>query len=123
MLNKDDLVKAVEAMTVLELNELVETLKVKFNVTGNIMVAATDGKDGASGEKEEKTSFNVVLKEIGSSKISVIKEVKVILGVGLKEAKDFVEKPGQPLKEGLNKEDAEAMKAKLESAGAVIELQ
>lgn len=119
-LTKEDLVKAVESMTVLELNELIETLKEKFNVTGAPMVAAAGN---ASGEAEEKTSFKVVLKEVGPNKINVIKEVKVILGVGLKEAKDFVEKPGQAIKEGLDKVAAEEIKSKLEAAGAVLELQ
>lgn len=120
---KEDLVKAVESMSVLELNELIETLKEKFNVTGTPMVAAAAGGEGAAGGDVEKSSFNVVLKEVGASKINVIKEVKTILEVGLKEAKDFVDKPGQVLKEGLNKEAAEEMKSKLEAAGAVVELQ
>lgn len=120
---KEDLVKAVETMSVLELNELIETLKEKFNVTGTPMMAVAGGGDDGGGGEAEKSSFNVVLKEVGTNKINVIKEVKAILGVGLKEAKDFVDKPGQALKEGANKEAAEEMKTKLEAAGAVVELQ
>lgn len=120
---KEDLVKAVETMSVLELNELIETLKEKFNVTGTPMMAVVGGGDDGGEGEVEKSSFNVVLKEAGANKINVIKEVKVILGVGLKEAKDFVDKPGQALKEGANKEVAEEIKAKLEAAGAVVELQ
>lgn len=119
---KEDLVKAVETMSVLELNELIETLKEKFNVTGTPMVAAAAGSGGDDGGEAEKSEFSVVLKEAGPNKINVIKEVKAILEVGLKEAKDFVEKPGQAIKEGLNKEAAEELKKKLEATGAVIEL-
>ena len=122
-LTKEDLGKAVEEMTVLELNDLIETLKEKFNVKGTPMMAVAAGGGEAGGAAEEKTSFKVVLKECGPNKINVIKEVKAILGVGLKEAKDFVEKPGQAVKEGVDKAAAEEIKTKLEAAGAVIELQ
>ena len=119
-MTKDDFIKAIEGMTVLELNDLVEALKEKFGVTGApVAVASAAGGGDAA---EEKSEFNIVLKEVGSNKIAVIKEVKAITGLGLKEAKGFVDNPGKPIKEGVAKAEAEEMKAKLEAAGAVVEL-
>ncbi len=120
-LTKEDFIKEIEGMSVLELNDLVEALKEKFNVSG-APVAVAGGGDSA-GAAEEKSAFNVVIKEIGSNKIAVIKEVKAILGVGLKEAKEFTEAVGKPLKENVDKAGAEEMKKKLEGAGALVELQ
>ncbi len=120
-LTKENFIKEIEGMTVLELNELVEALKEKFNVSGAPVMAA--GGQAPEAAQEEKTAFNVVLKEVGSSKIAVIKEVKALLGVGLKEAKEITEGVGKPIKEKVDKATAEDMKKKLEAAGASVELQ
>lgn len=118
-MTKDDFIKEIETMTVLELNDLVEALKEKFGVTGAPVVAAAGATAGGA---EEKSEFNVILKESGSNKIAVIKEVKAITGLGLKEAKEIVDNPGKAIKEAVAKDSAEEMKKKLEAAGAVIEL-
>ncbi len=120
-LTKEDFIKEIEGMSVLELNDLVEALKEKFNVSGAPVAVA--GAGAAAGAEEEKSAFNVVLKEIGSNKIAVIKEVKAILGVGLKEAKEITENVGKAIKENVDKAAAEEMKTKIEAAGATIELQ
>ena len=117
-MTKEDFIKAIEEMTVVELNDLVEALKEKFGVTGAPVAVATAAEDAAT----EKSEFNVVLKEAGANKIAVIKEVKAITGLGLKEAKELVDNPGKPIKENVAKADAEEMKTKLEAAGAVVEL-
>lgn len=122
-LAKEDFIKEIENMSVVDLHELVEAIKEKFGVTGAVAVAqAAGGADGGGGA-EEKSSFNVVLKEVGANKIAVIKEVKTILGLGLKEAKEIAETPDKAIKEGVDKKEAEEIKAKLEAAGAKIELQ
>lgn len=118
-MTKDDFIKEIEGMSVLELNELVEALKEKFGVTGAPLAVAGAVADGAA---EEKSEFNVVLKETGSNKIAVIKEVKAITGLGLKESKEIVDNPGKAIKEAVAKDAAEEMKKKLEAAGAVVEL-
>jgi large subunit ribosomal protein L7/L12 len=120
-LSKEDFIKEVETMTVVELNELVEALKEKFNVSAAPVAAA--GGVAASGGEEEKSSFDVILKETGSNKIAVIKEIKAIVGVGLKESKALADNPGQALKEGVDKATAEEIKEKLEAAGATVELK
>jgi len=121
---KEDFIKEVESMTVLELNELVEALKEKFGVSA-VAVAGGSGASGGDGSAaaEEKSTFDVILKESGPNKIAVIKEIKAITGLGLKESKDFADNPGKAIKEGLEKAAAEEMKKKLESAGAVVELK
>lgn len=119
-MTKDDFIKEIETMTVLELNDLVEALKEKFGVTGAPVAVA--GASAAAGGAEEKSEFNVILKESGSNKIAVIKEVKAITGLGLKEAKEIVDNPGKAIKEAVAKDSAEEMKKKLEAAGAVVEL-
>lgn len=121
-LAKEDFIKEIEKMSVVDLHELVEAIKEKFGVTGAVAAApaaAAAGGDGAA----EKSSFNVVLKEVGANKIAVIKEVKALLGLGLKEAKEVAETPDKAIKEGVDKKEAEEIKAKLEAAGAKIELQ
>ena len=121
-LAKEDFIKEIEKMSVVDLHELVEAIKEKFGVTGAVAAApaaAAAGGDGAA----EKSSFNVVLKEVGANKIAVIKEVKALLGLGLKEAKEIAETPDKAIKEGVDKKEAEEIKAKLEAAGAKIELQ
>lgn len=121
-LAKEDFIKEIENMSVVDLHELVEAIKEKFGVTGAVAVAQAAGGADAGGA-EEKSSFNVVLKEVGANKIAVIKEVKALLGLGLKEAKEIAETPDKAIKEGVDKKEAEEMKAKLEAAGAKIELQ
>ena len=116
-----DIIEKIEKLTVVELAELVKALEEKFGVSAAMAAAPAAGD--ASGSKEEKTSFNVLLKSSGDLKINVIKIVKEAAGVGLKEAKDLVEGAPKVVKEGLKKEEAEELKKKLEEAGATVELQ
>lgn len=120
-----DIVEKIETMSVLDLSELVKLLEEKFGVSAQAMVAAAPVAGGASagGEVEEKTSFNVELKSAGAQKIQVIKVIKDVLGLGLKEAKDLTDKAPAIVKEGMDKKSAEELKAKLEEAGAVVELK
>jgi large subunit ribosomal protein L7/L12 len=122
-LTKEDFIKEVESMSVVELNELVEALKEKFGVTAAPVAAGPVQGGGDAGAGEEKSSFDVVLKETGSNKIAVIKEIKAITGLGLKESKEFADNPGKAIKEGVDKAAAEEMKTKLEEAGATVELK
>ena len=126
-LGKDAIISAIEKMSVLELNELVKELEERFGVSAAVPMAAAPAASGASapGEApaEEKTEFNVVLTAIGDKKIQVIKAVREITSLGLKEAKDVVDNPGKPVKEGVTKEEAEQLKAKLEEVGATVELK
>ncbi len=123
-MNKDDFIKQVESMTVAELNELVKALEEKFGVSAAAMTIAGPAAGGAEvGVAEEKDSFTIVLKDPGQAKIQVIKALREITGLGLKEAKDITDKPGSNVKEGVKKVDAEEMKKKLEEAGAVVELK
>lgn len=123
-MNKEDIIKAIEEMTVLELAELVEELEDKFGVSAAapVAMAAAPGGD-AGGQQEEKTEFDVFLAEIGSKKINVIKVVRELTGLGLKEAKAVVDDAPQNVKEAVSKEEAEEMKEKLEEAGATVELK
>lgn len=116
-----DIISQIEKLTVVELAELIKTLEEKFGVSAAAPVAAGGGADG--GGEEEKTSFNLILKAVGDKKISVIKAVKEITGLGLKESKDLVDSAPKAVKEGLEKEEAEELKKKLEAAGATVELQ
>lgn len=121
MANKfEDLISKIESLTALELADLIKALEEKFGVTAAMPMAA-EAAGGAVAE--EKTSFNVFLKAVGEQKINVIKAVKEITGLGLKEAKDLVDAAPKILKEGLKKEEADELKKKLEEAGAVVELQ
>lgn len=125
-LTKEDVIAAVKNMTVLELAELVKALEEEFGVTAAAAVAVPAALAGAAApaaEEEEKTDFTVVLKEIGENKISVIKAVRELTTLGLKEAKDLVESAPKPVKEGVNKEEAATAKQKLEEAGAVVEMK
>jgi large subunit ribosomal protein L7/L12 len=115
------LVEEVENMSVLELNELVKVLEKKFGVSAVAMAAPVAG--GAGESADEKSDFTVHLADVGASKIGVIKVVKEVLGLGLKEAKDLVDGAPSDLKTGVKKEEAEEMKAKLEEAGAKVELK
>lgn len=127
-ITKEDVIKYIEGMTVLELSELVKELEEKFGVTAAAPVAVAAAAPGAAGAEaaapaEEKTEFNVVLKGAGDKKIQVIKEVRAITGLGLKEAKDLVEAAPSNVKEGITKEEAEEIKKKLEAVGAEVEVK
>ncbi|MFY9185352.1 MULTISPECIES: 50S ribosomal protein L7/L12 [unclassified Limnohabitans] len=122
--DKDAFLTALDSMTVMELNELVKAIEEKFGVSAAAMAAPAAGGAAAGGAAaEEKTDFNVVLVEAGANKVSVIKAVREITGLGLKEAKDLVDGAPKAVKEGLPKADAEAAKKKLEEAGAKAELK
>lgn len=130
-LTKEEIIDAIKGMSVLELNELVKALQEEFGVTAAapVAVAAMPGMAaaGAPAEaapaEEEKTSFDVILKSVGEKKIQVIKVVREITNLGLKEAKDLVESAPQPIKQGVTKEEAEQIKAKFEAEGATIEIK
>ncbi|MDD5069326.1 MAG: 50S ribosomal protein L7/L12 [Candidatus Omnitrophica bacterium] len=120
----EDILKMVEEMTVLELSELVKACEDKFGVTASAPVAAVAAVGAVAVEEaEEKTSFTVVLTGAGANKIAVIKEIRAITELGLKEAKDLVDSAPKPVKENVSKEEAEEIKKKLESAGAAVELK
>ena len=121
--DKDTFLTALDGMTVLELNELVKAIEEKFGVSAAAMAAPAAGGGGAASAVEEQTEFNVMLLEAGANKVSVIKAVREITGLGLKEAKDVVDGAPKAVKEGLSKADAEAAKKKLEDAGAKAELK
>ena len=121
--DKDAFLTALDSMTVLELNELVKAIEEKFGVSAAAMAApAAGGAAGGAAAAEEKTDFNLVLADAGSNKVSVIKVVREITGLGLKEAKDMVDGAPKVLKEGMPKADAEAAAKKLTEAGAKAEL-
>jgi len=115
-----DLIEKIEALSLADMAELVKALEEKFGITAGVPAAAGGGGGEAA---EEKDSFNVVLKGAGERKIEVIKVVREVTGLGLKEAKEVVDTAPQNVKENLKKEEAEALKAQLEAAGAVVELQ
>ena len=122
--DKDAFLTALDSMTVLELNDLVKAIEEKFGVSAAAMAAPAGAGGGAvAAAAEEQTEFNVMLTEVGANKVSVIKAVREITGLGLKEAKDLVEAAPKAVKEGLSKADAEAAKKKLEEAGAKVELK
>ncbi|MGJ7512212.1 50S ribosomal protein L7/L12 [Variovorax sp. GT1P44] len=121
--DKDAFLTALDSMTVLELNDLVKAIEEKFGVSAAAMAAPAAGGGAAAPAAEEKTEFNVVLLDAGANKVSAIKAVREITGLGLKEAKDLVEAAPKAVKEGLPKADAEAAKKKLEDAGAKVELK
>jgi large subunit ribosomal protein L7/L12 len=126
-LSTEELLEAIGALTLLEASELVKAMEEKFGISAAAPVAvAAGGAPAAGGEAaaaEEKTEFDVILNGFGDKKINVIKEVRAITGLGLKEAKALVEEGGKAVKEGASKEEAEEIKAKLEAAGATIELK
>ena len=126
-MTKDEVLEAVKEMSVLDLAELVKMLEGEFGVSAAAPVAVAAvpaaGAAVATAEVEEKTEFDVILKEIGPNKINVIKGVREVTTLGLKEAKDLVEAAPQAVKEGISKEDAEQVKVKLEAAGAVVAVQ
>jgi len=116
----------IVALTLMQAKELGDYLKDEYGIEpaagGAVMMAGPAAAAGAAEEPEEKTSFDVILKEFGDKKIQVIKEVRALTGLGLKEAKDLVDNAPKPVKEGLSKEDAEAAKKQLEAVGAVVEI-
>jgi large subunit ribosomal protein L7/L12 len=122
----EEIVEAIKNMTVLEVAELAKKLEEEFGVSAAAMVAAAPAAGGAAGAgaaAEEKTEFDVILKSPGGNKIQVIKAVREITGLGLKEAKELVDNAPKPIKEGVSKEEAEELKKKLEEAGAEVELK
>lgn len=124
--DKDAFLTALDSMTVMELNDLVKAIEEKFGVSAAAMAAPAAGGGAAGGgaaAAEEKTEFTVQLMDAGAQKVGVIKAVREITGLGLKEAKDLVDGAPKPVKEGMNKADAEAAKKKLEDAGAKVELK
>ena len=118
-MNKEEMIEEIKKMTVVELADLVKAIEEEFGVSA---VAAAAPAAGAAAAAEEKTSFNVVLKDAGANKIPVIKVVRDATGLGLKEAKDLVDGAPKTIKEGVSKDEAEELKAKFEEAGATVEL-
>ena len=119
----DKMLEEIDSLTVIELSELVKGIEEKYGVSAAAVAAPVAGGATAGAAAEEKSSFNVVLKEAGANKIQVIKVVRDVTGLGLKEAKDLVDGAPKTVKEGVSKEDAEALKAKFVEVGAVVELQ
>ena len=127
-LSNEEIIEAISNKTVLELSELVKLVEEKFGVTAAAPVAmaavpAAGGGDGAAAAVEEQTEFDAVLTEVGANKILVIKAVRELTGLGLKEAKDLVDAAPKPVKEGVAKEEAEQVKEKLAEAGATVEVR
>jgi len=123
-ISKEDILEAVGAMTVMELNDLVKAFEEKFGVSAASMAVAAPGAGGAAAAAaEEQTEFTVVLQAAGEKKVEVIKVVRAVTGLGLKEAKDLVDGAPKPVKEAIPKADAEALKKQLEDAGAKVEIK
>lgn len=125
-MSKDEMIEAIKGMTVIELSELVKALEEEFGVSAAAPVAVAAAPAAGAGPEEvaeEKTAFDVVLTSFGDQKIQVIKVVRALTGLGLKEAKDLVEAGGKTLKENVSKEEAAKIKGQLEAAGAVVEIQ
>ena len=120
---KDDILEAVAQMSVMDLNDLVKAFEEKFGVSAAAMAVAAPAGGAGGAAVEEKTEFNVTLTEAGANKVSVIKAVREITGLGLKEAKDLVDGAPKPVKEGVDKATAEDIKKKLEDAGAKVEVK
>lgn len=123
-ISKEEILDAVSALTVLELNDLVKAFEEKFGVSAAAMAVAAPGAGGAAAAAvEEQTEFTVILNAAGEKKVEVIKVVRAATGLGLKEAKDLVDGAPKPVKEGIAKADAEALKKQLEDAGAKVEVK
>lgn len=125
-ITKEDVIEFIANMSVLELSELVKEMEEKFGVSAAApvaMMAAGPGDAGAGAQEEEKTEFDVILTSAGDKKIAVIKEVRAITGLGLKDAKALVDEAPKPIKEGIAKEEAEKIVAQLEEAGAQVEMK
>jgi large subunit ribosomal protein L7/L12 len=118
-----DIIKKVETLNALELSELIHALEDYFGVSASVPVTVASGTATSEGPAEEKTSFDVVLTNSGGQKIQVIKVIRELTGLGLKEAKDVVDGAPKNVKEGMNKEDAEELKKKLEEAGATVQIK
>jgi len=122
-ISKDDILEAVGAMSVMDLNDLVKAFEEKFGVSAAAMAVAGPAAGAGAAAVEEQTEFNVILTEIGANKVGVIKAVRELTGLGLKEAKDVVDGAPKAVKEGVSKADAEAAKKKLEEAGAKADIK
>lgn len=122
-ITKEDILEAVGAMTVMDLNDLVKAFEEKFGVSAASMAVAAPGAGAAAAAVEEQTEFNVVLLAAGDKKVEVIKVVRAVTGLGLKEAKDLVDGAPKSVKEAIPKADAEALKKQLEDAGAKVEIK
>jgi large subunit ribosomal protein L7/L12 len=122
-ISKDDILEAVGAMSVMDLNDMVKAFEEKFGVSAAAMAVAGPAGGGAAAAVEEQTEFTVTLTDFGANKVGVIKAVREITGLGLKEAKDLVDGAPKPVKEAVSKADAEAAKTKLEAAGAKAEIK
>ena len=123
-MTNQEIIEAIESMTLLQVKELVDELKEKFGVTGAIAVAGGAAGGAAPAAEEEKTEFDVILKEAGSEKIKVIKVVReVVTGLGLKEAKEMVESAPKTIKEGVSKEEAEKIAEQFKAVGATVEIK
>lgn len=122
-MNKEQLIADIKAMTVLELSELVKALEEEFGVSAAATAVAVAGPAQAAEAVEEKTEFDAILKDVGSEKIKVIKTVRELTGLGLKEAKDLVDNAPKPIKEGLPKEECEKIVAMFKEVGATIEVK
>ncbi|AXI07583.1 50S ribosomal protein L7/L12 [Oceanobacillus sp. 143] len=120
-MTKEEMIGAIKEMSVLELNDLVKAIEEEFGVTAAAPVAVAGGAAGAA--EEEKTEFDVVLASVGDAKIKVVKAVREITGLGLKDAKELVDNAPKAIKEGVSKDEAEEMKAKLEEVGASVEVK
>ena len=121
--DKDAFISALDTMSVMDLNDLVKAIEVKFGVSAAAMAAPAAGGGAAAAVVEEQTEFNVMLLEAGANKVQVIKAVRELTGLGLKEAKDLVDGAPKAVKEGIKKEDAAALKKQLEDAGAKVEVK
>jgi large subunit ribosomal protein L7/L12 len=125
-MNAQELIDEIKKMTVLELSEVVKALEEEFGVSAAApmaMAAAPAAGAGAAAAEEEQTEFDVILASVGDKKIQVIKEVRAVTGLGLKEAKDLVDGAPNPVKQGINKDEAENIKKQLEEAGATVEVK
>jgi large subunit ribosomal protein L7/L12 len=122
-LSKDEILDAIGAMSVIDLSELIEAFKTKFNVTIAAVAAGGGGAAATAAAVEEQTEFTIILKEAGGKKIQVIKVVRELTGLGLKEAKDLVDGAPKAVKENVTKDEAAAIKAKLEAEGATVEVK
>jgi large subunit ribosomal protein L7/L12 len=126
-MTNEEILAAIEGMTVLQLSDLVKAIETKFGVSAAVPMAMAAGPAaggaGAAATAEEQTEFTVILKEIGENKIAVIKAVREVTTLGLKEAKDLVEAAPKPIKEGVNKDEAASIKKKLEESGAKVEVK
>ncbi len=122
-ISKEDILEAVGAMSVMELNDLVKAFEEKFGVSAAAMAVAGPAGGGAAAAAEEQTEFTIVLADFGANKVGVIKAVRELTGLGLKEAKDMVDAAPKPVKEGVSKAEADEAKKKLEEAGAKVEIK